>query len=210
MLANFTHNRCVKGCRPVFINVGILTQKPIDLLLTRTKPVALKIVSYPVFNEQGQNIKLQVSIQQPDRKKTDCFSVDWFCSHCNSVSEAMGCFYHFGPCQEIRTPVTEEDIQRGSKKREFNELRQSYIHENYSHSLKCWKVGVRVLQTVQKKQLCWSSCPRTLPLQALTCSSAFIRKDKEKKVIWLGSVPYWRTWKLEIKIANIYRFFKNT
>ena len=69
MLANFTHNRCVNRCRPVFIRVGMFIQKPIDLLLVKTKPLALKILSYLVFNEKGQNVKLKVSIQQADRKK---------------------------------------------------------------------------------------------------------------------------------------------
>ena len=31
------------------------------------------------------------------QKKIDCFSVDGFCSHCNTVFEPMGCFYHFCP-----------------------------------------------------------------------------------------------------------------
>ena len=30
-------------------------------------------------------------------KIIDCFGVDGFCSHCNTVFEAMGCFYHFCP-----------------------------------------------------------------------------------------------------------------
>ena len=57
------------------------------------------------------------SFSTTDRqKKIDCFSVDGFCSHCNNVFEVRGCFYHFCPCQELRPSLTEEDIQRGSKK----------------------------------------------------------------------------------------------
>ena len=33
------------------------------------------------------------------QKKIDCFSVDGFCSHCNTVFEAMGCCFYFCPCQ---------------------------------------------------------------------------------------------------------------
>ena len=58
-------------CQPMptgFIRVGIFFQKPINLLLVKIKPVALKIVSYPVFNEKGQNVKLKVSIQQAEKK----------------------------------------------------------------------------------------------------------------------------------------------
>ena len=57
------------------------------------------------------------------QKKIDCFSVDGFCSHCNTVFEAMGCFTHFCPCQQLRPSLTEGVIQRGSKKRELDALR---------------------------------------------------------------------------------------
>ena len=63
------------------------------------------------------------------QKKIDHFSVDGFCSHCNTVFEAMGCFYHFCPGQELRPSLTDEDIKRGSRRRELDELRRSYIQE---------------------------------------------------------------------------------
>ena len=49
----------------------------------------------------------------------------------------MGCFHHFCPCQELRSSLTEEDIQRGSKKREFDALRRRYIQEKATRLLKC-------------------------------------------------------------------------
>ena len=52
-----------------------------------------------------------------------------FCSHCNTVFEAMSCFHHFCHCQEVRPSLSEEYIKCGSKKRELDELRQSYIQE---------------------------------------------------------------------------------
>ena len=42
---------------------------------------------------------------------------------------AMGCFYYFCPCQEVRPFLCEEVIQRGSKKRELVALRRHYIEE---------------------------------------------------------------------------------
>ena len=41
------------------------------------------------------------------QKKIDCFSVDGFCSHCNTVFEAIGCFYHFCSCEEQLPSLTE-------------------------------------------------------------------------------------------------------
>ena len=62
------------------------------------------------------------SFPTPGRqKKTDCFSVDGFYSHFNTVFEAMGCFYHFWPCREL-CPL--------SPKRIFNVVawRESSMH----------------------------------------------------------------------------------
>ena len=64
------------------------------------------------------------------REKNDRFSLHGFCSHCNTVFEAMGCFYYFCPCQELRPSLTKEHIKRGSRRREFDELRRCYIQEN--------------------------------------------------------------------------------
>ena len=63
------------------------------------------------------------------QKKIDRFSVDAFCSHCKTVFEAIGCFFHFCPCQELRPSLTEEDIKRGSRKRELDELSRDYMQE---------------------------------------------------------------------------------
>ena len=63
------------------------------------------------------------------RKKNDANSVDGFCGQCNVVFEAMGCYYHYYPCQEARFSLTDEEIQRGIKKREPEELRKQYIQE---------------------------------------------------------------------------------
>ena len=73
------------------------------------------------------------------QKKVDCFSVDGVCSHCNTVFEAMGCFYHFCPCQELRPSLTEEDIQRGSKKGELDALRRHYIQEKSFKVIETWE-----------------------------------------------------------------------
>ena len=73
------------------------------------------------------------------QKKINCFNVDGFCSHCNTVFEAMDCFYHFCPCQELRPALTEEDIQRGTKKRELDALRRHYIQEKNSKVLEMWE-----------------------------------------------------------------------
>ena len=63
------------------------------------------------------------------QKKINSFDVDGFCEHCNTVLEAMGSYYHHSPCQEIRPTLTEEEIHRGTEKRELDELRNHYLKE---------------------------------------------------------------------------------
>ena len=69
----------------------------------------------------------------------DCFSVDGFCSQGNTAFEAVGCFHHFCPCQELSTPLTQEDIRSGSKKRELDALRRHYIQEKGYKVIEKWE-----------------------------------------------------------------------
>ena len=73
------------------------------------------------------------------QKKKNCFCVDWFCSHCNPLIEAMPCFYHFCPCQEVRPSLTEENIQRGTKKKDLQALRRDYFQEKRFTVIETWE-----------------------------------------------------------------------
>ena len=137
-LANHTSTRCVNPCRPLLIRVGISIQKRVDSYFDKTRPAALKKWSCLISNEHDQNLKLKASLQQADRKKIDCFSVDGFYSHCNTVFDAISCFYHFCPCQELRAFLTEGDIQRGSN-REIDALRRQSIQEKGFKVAEMWE-----------------------------------------------------------------------
>ena len=51
----------------------------------------------------------------------------------------MGCFYHFCPSQELRPFLTEEDIKRGSKKGDLDELKRNYIQEEGFAVIEMWE-----------------------------------------------------------------------
>ena len=68
-LANYIPTGCVNPCLPVFIRVGIWTQKRVDSHLDKTRRAAVRIWSCPISNEQDQNVKLKASFQQADRRK---------------------------------------------------------------------------------------------------------------------------------------------
>ena len=105
------------------------------------------------------------------RKKVDCFSVDGFFSHCNTVSEAVRCFYHFCPCQEVRPSLTEEYNKSDSKKTELDELSRSYIQEKASLSLYWWSVsgGDCTGQLLKLNNMPEKNCQKDVHWQITNC-----------------------------------------
>ena len=87
----------------------------------KTRSSEKMVMSY--FQRTRPESEIESFFTTGRQKKIDCFSVDGFCSHCNTVFEAMRGLYHFCPCRELRLSLTEEDIHRGSKKRELDALR---------------------------------------------------------------------------------------
>ena len=94
---------------------------------------------FSYFQSTRPDSKIESLFTTGRQKKIDCFSVDGFCSHCNTVFEAMGCFYHFCLCRELRPSLTEEEIQRGSKKRELDALRRHYIQKKGFKFIEMWQ-----------------------------------------------------------------------
>ena len=91
------------------------------------------------FQQTRPEYKIESFITTGRQKKNHCFGVDGFYSHCNTVFETMGCFYHFCSCQELRPSLTEEDIQPGSKKRELVALRRHYLQNKVFNVIEIWE-----------------------------------------------------------------------
>ena len=91
------------------------------------------------FKRQRLDCKIQSFYTTGTQKKIDCFKVDGLCTHCKTVFEAMGCFYHFCECQEARSSLSEKDIERGNKKREMNQMRKQYIKEKGYNVVEMWE-----------------------------------------------------------------------
>ena len=83
--------------------------------------------------------KIESFYKTGTQKKIDCFSADGVCGHCNTVFEAMVCFYHYCLCQEARPALTEKDIQRGTKTRQMDETRKQYIDEKSYGVFQMWE-----------------------------------------------------------------------
>ena len=128
-------------CQPM--HIGLYTRWDIDSETIRFTPRQNKIRSFAnmvmsYFQRTRPVGKIESFYTTGRQKKIDRFSVDGSCSHCNTVFGAMGCFYHLWPCQELRPSLTEEDIKRGSRKTELDELRRGYIQEKGFTDIEMW------------------------------------------------------------------------
>ena len=88
----------------------------------RTRNFEKMVTSF--YQELRPEYKIESFYTPGKQKKIDCFHVDVYCDRCKTVFEAMGCHYHFCSCRETRPSLSEQDIERGNKKREMDELRR--------------------------------------------------------------------------------------
>ena len=129
-------------CQPM--PTGPYTQWEYETESNRFKPQQNKsrnfesmVMSY--FQKQRLDCKNEIFYTTETQKKIDCFKADGFCAHCNTVFEASGCFCHYCPCQKARPSLTEEDIKRGNKKREMDQMRKQYIKEKGYNVVEIWE-----------------------------------------------------------------------
>ena len=99
---------------------GLYTRYEFDVDLQRFKPRQNESRSFEnLVMSYFQRIKPDCRDESFNtsgiQERFDCFNADGFCGHCNSVFEAMGCYYQYCPCQEARPALTEGDIQLGTK-----------------------------------------------------------------------------------------------
>ena len=158
------------------------------------------------------------------QRKIDSFSVDGFCGHCNTVLEALGCFYHFCECQEGQPGLTDEGIVTGQKKREMNQISQSYLREkiySFTETWECqWKLHMH--ENHQIKSFVRSTFPYKRPLsfenllflirkgELFGCVQCDLRVPEKLKVKFESFPPFFkkficftlRYWRLHEKIRR--------
>ena len=123
---------------------GLYTHWDLDSELSKLIPRQNKTRSFEnmvmsYFQRTRPECEIESFFTTGRQKKIDCFSVDGFCSHCNTVFEAMGCLYFFCPCQELLPYLTEQNIHGGSKKWELDALRRHYIQEKGFKVIEMWE-----------------------------------------------------------------------
>ena len=51
----------------------------------------------------------------------------------------MGCYFHYCPCQEARPSLTDNEIMRGTKKREQDQMRKEDIQQKRYKIIEMWE-----------------------------------------------------------------------
>ena len=93
------------------------------------------------FQQSRPDCKIESNVTTGRQKKIDCFSVDGICYHCDTVFEAMGCYYHYRPCQEARPPLTDTDMRRESRNDHMMKCADIKYNERVTKLLKCGSVS---------------------------------------------------------------------
>ena len=85
-----------------YMPTGLYTRWDLDSEKSRFTPRQNKTRSFEnmvmtYFQRTRPECEIESFFTTSRQKKIDCSSVDGFCSHCNTVFEAMGCIYHSCP-----------------------------------------------------------------------------------------------------------------
>ena len=120
----------------------------------------------------------------------------------------MGCFYHFCPCQELRPSLTEDEIQRGSKKRELDALRRHYIQEKGFKVIEMWEYEwwrlYKITNTVKQHIREYFPYRRSLAAEQVS------EEIKEGKLIGYVQCDIEVPGNLRANFANFPTIFENT
>ena len=85
----------------------------------------------------------------------------------------MGCYYQLCPCQETRPSISDEDIERGNKRREMDDLRREHTCKNGWKKKRCWNVSGGKTSKRTKKY------PIQLPYKILLSADSLMEKMRD-------------------------------
>ena len=83
----------------------------------QNKTLSFEFMVLSVFQRTRPECNIEGNVTNGRQKRIDCFSVDGICNYCNTVFEAMGCYFHQCPCQEARPSFVDNEFMKGMKMR---------------------------------------------------------------------------------------------
>ena len=135
-------------CQPM--HTALYTRRNYDsesqnFMPRQNKTRSLENMGPSYFQQTRPKCKIGSNVTTGRQKKVDCFSVDGICNHCNTVFEAKGCYFHYCLCQEARPSSTDNEIKRGTKRREQDQMRRDYTQQKGCKFFEMWKCNWWVL-----------------------------------------------------------------
>ena len=201
----YSYSMC-QLCLSVFTGVEISFQKLVDSHLDKRTPAALKNWSCPISNEQDQNVKLNASLQQADRKKSTASMLMGF------VLIATLCLK---PWVAFTTSVPVKSCVALSLKRIFNVVarRESSMHwddliykREVTRLMKCGSAMVETKQPILLNNISENTFLTGVHLQL----SFFLKEMKEGKLFGYAQCNIEVLGKLRANFANFLPIFNNT
>ena len=64
------------------------------------------------------------------KKKKVIFIVHGFCGHCQTIFEALGCYYYLCASRKTQPNLSVDEFEFGIRKRESDKLRKLYLEKN--------------------------------------------------------------------------------
>ena len=172
----------------------------------RTRNFENMVMSF--YQESRPECKIESFFTSGKQKKIDCFNVDGYCDHCKTVFEAMGCYYHFCSCQKTRPSLTEQDIERGNKKREMDDMRREYIKEKGYKVEEMWECDW--WESFKTDEKIKNHVRTHFPYKRLLSTDSLLAKIKDGSLFGYVQCDLVVPDELKSKFANFPPIFKNT
>ena len=163
------------------------------------------VMSY--LQSQRPNCTIESYYTTGTQKKIDCFNVDGFCAHCKTIFEAMGCYFHFCACQEARASMSEEETQKGLKKREYDELRRDYLRNKGYKVVEIWERNW--WETVKGDESVKIHVRNNFPFKLPLTQESLLTKVREDKLFGYVQCDLDVPDGLKYKFSNFPPIFKN-
>ena len=125
--ANSIPIRCANQCLLDCIQDGTMTLNLKNSWLGRTKHALSKIWSFLIFNKLLGNVRLKAMVQLVDKRRLIASVLMEFLTIVTLSLKHWVVIVHYCPCQEARPSLTDNEIMRGIKKREQDQLLKEYI-----------------------------------------------------------------------------------
>ena len=120
------------------IKDGTMTLNLKNLCLDGTIHAPSKIWSFLIFNKLVRKVGLKVMLQLVDKRKVIALVLMELVTIVK-LSSKQWVFFHYCPCQEARPSLTDNEIMRGKKKREQDQMCKEYVQQKGYKIIEMWE-----------------------------------------------------------------------